>query len=271
MFEEFGDIDKVKEFALPEGEIKRLEGEVEGFEREVELLKEREGETRKRLEEFSGLKPSEEIERELSLLKEEAEELIRRAGEIGSELEQKRELLERKGRIWKRISEVEKELVLYSRLREDLRSDRLQDFVSSLMLKRIVERASDYLFNFTNNYEFLIDSNGDLVVFDRAQGVERDVKSLSGGETFLASLSLALGVSDILSANAHLESLFIDEGFGSLDEETRERVSDILELLKQRINRMVGIISHIPDLAERFHQRIIVKKQGDFSTLEVIY
>ena len=271
LFEELGDIDKVREFALPEEEIKRLEGEVEGFEREVELLKERERETRKRLEEFSGLRPSEEIEKELSLLKEEAEELIRRAGEIGSELEQKRELLERKGRIWERISEVEKELVLYSRLREDLRSDRLQDFVSSLMLKRIVERASDYLFNFTNNYEFLIDSNGDLVVFDRAQGVERDVKSLSGGETFLASLSLALGVSDILSANAHLESLFIDEGFGSLDEETRERVSDILELLKQRINRMVGIISHIPDLAERFHQRIIVKKQGDFSTLEVIY
>ena len=139
------------------------------------------------------------------------------------------------------------------------------------MLKRIVERASEYLFNFTNNYEFLMDAKGDIAVFDRAQGVERDVRSLSGGETFLASLSLALGVSDVLSADAHLESLFIDEGFGSLDEETRERVSDILEVIKQRINRMVGIISHIPDLAERFHQRIIVKKQGDFSTLEVIY
>ena len=271
LFEEFGGIEEVREFALSEEELKGLEEKVEGFEREVEILRDKVKETEARLEEVSDLPPSGEVESRLSLLKEELEECLRRAGEIGSEIEQKRRLLEEKSRLKERISQIEGELRLYSRLREDLRSDRLQDFASSLMLKRIVERASEYLFNFTNNYEFLMDSKGDLVVFDRAQGVERDVRSLSGGETFLASLSLALGVSDVLSADAHLESLFIDEGFGSLDEETRERVSDILEVVKQRINRMVGIISHIPDLAERFHQRIIVRKQGDFSTLEVIY
>ena len=271
LFEEFGGIEEVRRFALPEEELGRIEKEVENFEREVELLREKEREVEAKLGEFSQLPPSEEVEAELSRVREELEENLRRAGEIGSEMEQKRRLLEEKGRLKERISEVEKELGLYSRLKEDLRSDRLQDFAASLMLKRIVERASEYLFNFTNNYEFLTDSKGDLVVFDRAQGVERDVRSLSGGETFLASLSLALGVSDVLSADAHLESLFIDEGFGSLDEETRERVSDILEVVKQRINRMVGIISHIPDLAERFHQRIIVRKQGDFSTLEVVY
>ncbi len=86
----------------------------------------------------------------------------------------------------------------------------------------------------------------------------------------MASLSLALGVSDVLSSQANLESLFIDEGFGSLDDETRERVSEILEVVRININRMVGIISHLPDLAERFHQRIVVRRHGDHSTVEVI-
>lgn len=139
------------------------------------------------------------------------------------------------------------------------------------MLSRIVERASEYFLDFTGTYELSLRHDGNLVVSDRVHGGEREVKSLSGGETFLASISLALGVSDVLSANARLESLFIDEGFGSLDEETRERVSDILELVRQKINRMVGIISHVPDIAERFHQKIVVKKHGDFSTVEVIY
>ena len=271
IFEELGDIDRIREFALPEEEINSMKNEVEEFYRKMEVLEEKKRDILLRLENMSGIGPSEHIDRKLLSLKEEIERSLKRIGEIRSEIEQKRELLERKGKLEKRVAELEGELLLYSKLKDDLRSDRLQEFASNLMLKRIVERASDYLLNFTDTYEFLVDAKGDLAVLDRTQGVERDVKSLSGGETFLASLSLALGVSDVLSANAHLESLFIDEGFGSLDEDTRERVSDILETLKQRINRMVGIISHIPDLAERFHQRIIVRKHGDFSTVEVVW
>ncbi|MDQ7082519.1 MAG: SbcC/MukB-like Walker B domain-containing protein [Aquificota bacterium] len=269
--EEHGDLEKVRELALTEEELGKLEREIEGYEREITLTGERLDALRKRLEGYGDTPPPKEVERELSLFKERFEELMRRIGELGSELQQRRKLLIRKNEIEKRLKDVERELSLYMRLSEDLRSDRLQDFAASLMLKRIVERASEYLYNFTGTYELDMDASGDLLVVDRVQGSERDVKSLSGGETFLASLSLALGVSDVLSAKAHLESLFIDEGFGSLDEETRERVSDILEVIKQRINRMVGIISHIPDLAERFHQRIVVSKHGDFSTVEVLY
>jgi exonuclease SbcC len=78
-------------------------------------------------------------------------------------------------------------------------------------------------------------------------------------------------VSDILSGNANLESLFIDEGFGSLDQDMRERVSEILEAIKTNVNKMIGIISHIPDFAERFSERIIVEKKGDFSEVKVIF
>ncbi len=271
LFEDIGDLEKIKEVSLPEKDIKELEERIEGFFREVEKLKEKSEEIREKLKDYENIPSSDDIRRRLEEKESELESMLKNLGELKSNIEQRKHLLGRKEELRKRIEDIEKNLTIYARIKEDLQSNRLQDFASSLMLMRIVERASEYLFNFTNNYELGLDTKGDLVVIDRTQGVERDVKSLSGGETFLASLSLALGVSDVLSANAHLESLFIDEGFGSLDEETRERVSDILELIKQRINRMVGIISHIPDLAERFHQRIVVKKHGDFSTLEVIY
>ncbi|RLJ69958.1 exonuclease SbcC [Hydrogenivirga caldilitoris] len=271
LFEELGDLDKVKELSMTQEELSALERELETYNREVAGLEDRIKELERKLSQIQETEKPENIEMLLASKREELEQLLKTVGELKITAQQKRELLEKKESLGKRASEIEREILIYSQISEDLKSNKLQDFAASLMLNRIVERASEYLYNFTNTYEFGLDDKGELVVIDRAQGTERDVKSLSGGETFLASLSLALGVSDILSADAHLESLFIDEGFGSLDEETRERVSDILEVIKQRINRMVGIISHIPDLAERFHQRVVVKKHGDFSTVEVFY
>ncbi len=271
LYEELGDLEAVRKLALDEETITKLEEEISQHERRIELLRKRLEQLEEDLQKLGEVPSLTSVEAQYEQVKRNLEEVIRSIGELESTISQREEQLRRKEYLAKEVERIEKELLIYSRISEDLRSDRLQDFVASLMLKRIVERASDYLYSFTNTYHLETNSKGDLVVIDHAQGSERDVKSLSGGETFLASLSLALGVSDVLSAQAHLESLFIDEGFGSLDEETRERVSDILQLVKQRINRMVGIISHIPDLAERFHQRIVVKKHGDFSTVEVFY
>jgi exonuclease SbcC len=212
-----------------------------------------------------------DVQKKLNESKEKLHEISKRTGEIEREMVQIREKLARREELKEQIDRTVEKLRIYEVLREDLKSDRLQEFASSLMLRRIIDRSGEYLIEFTGNYEFNLDERGEIVVIDRTDGSQRAVNSLSGGETFLASLSLALGVSDILSANAHLESLFIDEGFGSLDEDTRERVSDILEAIKQKINRMVGIISHIPDLADRFHQRIKVIKEETGSRLEIVY
>jgi len=271
LFKEFRDLEEVKETALSPEELEDMKRKIEDYRIEMENLKSKEKEIKEALRDTGPVEKLEEVKKKHAEEKNRLEELLKKSGEIDQEIRQVRSLLERKKEIKKQLSEIEKKLRIYEVLKEDLKSDRLQDFVSSLMLSRIVERAGEYLMSFTGNYEFLLDERGEMVVVDRAQGVERSVSSLSGGETFLASLSLALGVSDILSANAHLESLFIDEGFGSLDEETRERVSDMLELIKQKIRRMVGIISHIPDLAERFHQRIQVVREESGSRIKVIY
>lgn len=103
----------------------------------------------------------------------------------------------------------------------------------------------------------------DLNVIDHYNGTERSVKTLSGGETFQASLSLALGLSDEIQASAggiRLDSMFVDEGFGSLDEEALSQAVKALSGLADG-HRMVGIISHVAELKERIENKIIVTKQ----------
>jgi exonuclease SbcC len=265
-----------------EGRREELKNRTEELRRRLSYLESRKDSLERTLSELEakrreltggleGDETLEELREDLRSKREELSGVLQELGEINKTLEQMKENLSRRRELQERIKKLEEEIRVYKVLAEDLRSDRLQNFAASLMLLKIVDRSSHYLFNFTGAYEFTLDGKGNLLVVDRVQGVEREVSSLSGGETFLASLSLALGVSDVLSSQANLESLFIDEGFGSLDDETRERVSEILEAVRISINRMVGIISHIPDLAERFHQRIVVERHGDFSTVKVFY
>ena len=103
----------------------------------------------------------------------------------------------------------------------------------------------------------------DLNVIDHYNGTERSVKTLSGGESFQASLSLALGLSDEIQAGAggiRLDAMFVDEGFGSLDEESIDQAMKALLSLVDG-NRLVGIISHVADLKNRIDKQIVVTKE----------
>jgi DNA repair protein SbcC/Rad50 len=112
-----------------------------------------------------------------------------------------------------------------------------------------------------------------LSVIDRYTGEERSPRSLSGGETFYTSLALALGLADVVKAEAggvDTETLFIDEGFGSLDPETLDQVLGVIDELRDR-GRAVGIVSHIPELKDRIAERIEVRRLPDgSSTLRVV-
>jgi exonuclease SbcC len=110
-----------------------------------------------------------------------------------------------------------------------------------------------------------------LQVVDKDMGNEvRTVNSLSGGESFLASLALALGLASLSSNRMKVESLFIDEGFGSLDPDTLNVAMDALERLHNQ-GRKVGVISHVQEMSERIPVQIKVRKlNGGKSLVEVV-
>lgn len=107
----------------------------------------------------------------------------------------------------------------------------------------------------------------ELDIIDHINATERSVNTLSGGEAFLASLALALGLSDEvqMSTGIHLDTLFVDEGFGSLDSEALSKAYQTLAGLTEG-NRLVGIISHVAELKERIDRQIIVAKDPDGSS-----
>ncbi|WP_329372975.1 AAA family ATPase [Streptomyces sp. NBC_00669] len=110
-----------------------------------------------------------------------------------------------------------------------------------------------------------------LMVVDAWTGTERDTATLSGGETFFASLALALGLADVVTDEAggmRLDTLFIDEGFGSLDEQTLDEVLDVLDGLRER-DRAVGIVSHVADLRHRIPVQLRVVKDRDGSSVRL--
>jgi exonuclease SbcC len=154
-------------------------------------------------------------------------------------------------------------LSTYQQVARDFSSKGMVAFVSGGILEQLLLTANDHLRILSKGrFELLLDEGDQMMVQDSfsASG-PRDVATLSGGETFLASLALALAVKDLLSASVDLDSFFIDEGFGTLDETTVQGVADVLESLR-RDGSLVGIITHRADLVERFETVLEVRNQS---------
>lgn len=137
---------------------------------------------------------------------------------------------------------------------------RLKTLSKDLFLLRLKDEASNKK----------VQSGLELEVLDRNTGIYRDVGTMSGGESFMASLALALGLSDVAQANSgqvRIESMFIDEGFGTLDENALKQAIDVLIGLADN-QRLVGVISHVELLKQRINQKIIIKK--DFNGSRII-
>ena len=155
-----------------------------------------------------------------------------------------------------------------------LRSDAFQAWLLESALASLVADASDILLEMSSGQFELRHCNKDLEVVDHNDADStRPVRTLSGGETFQASLSLALALSRQVSAlaasgAAKLESIFLDEGFGSLDVTSLEVVATTLENLAQSGERMVGVITHVQALADRIPVRFRVIRAGTTSSIE---
>jgi exonuclease SbcC len=147
-----------------------------------------------------------------------------------------------------------------------LRSDGFPRWLVASALDVLVADASASLAELSGGQFELTHADGEFLVVDHADAdAHRPVKTLSGGETFQASLALALALSAQMSTlaadgAARLDSIFLDEGFGTLDEANLEIVASTLENLAGRGDRMVGVITHVPALAERVPVRYAVTR-----------
>ncbi|MGQ4450917.1 AAA family ATPase [Streptomyces griseus] len=158
------------------------------------------------------------------------------------------------------------------------RKMRLEAYVLAARLEQVAAAATARLLQMSSGRYTLVHSDArtggrraglGLHVVDAWTGSERDTATLSGGETFFASLALALGLADVVTEEAggvRLDTLFIDEGFGSLDDQTLDEVLDVLDSLRER-DRSVGIVSHVADLRRRIPVRLEVVKERQGSSV----
>jgi exonuclease SbcC len=258
---------------LPPTDIARLETEITEHARSVHTLDTRIAEVR---QELNGRRVSDQ---ELEAVEAEHRECFTRHQQ---ELAEQAALAERFGametklalacRLRQELAEHTGKHRVYDHLADDLRSDRLQAYVLEETLTELVRGASLQLGRLTGERYGLDFSDDEIVVVDRDNASERrGTDTLSGGETFLASLALALELSAQVQravGAVSLDSLFIDEGFGTLDPETLRVVADAVRSL-QVGGRMVGIITHIPELKDEFDQRVIVSRDAGVSSVQV--
>jgi DNA repair protein SbcC/Rad50 len=187
------------------------------------------------------------------------------------EIETLAERVARAETIARELATARADHALQRRLADDLRNERFQAFVLEETFRELATGASERLRRLSGRYTLEFADDTFVVVDHDNAGERRSADTLSGGETFLTSLALALELSEQVQRAAGavpLDSLFIDEGFGTLDPETLETVGDAIETLPLG-GRMVGIITHVRDLAERLPSRVVVEKRTDGSRLRV--
>lgn len=220
---------------------------------------------------------SEQLEKELLNLREEFQKLTKSCEELRRKLHNHKENLQK-------IEKIEEELVekkqkikrweLLNQLIGDATGKKFNDFAQDLSLSQLLQLANVRLKDLSDRYRIdkpMEEEDDSLVAIDEHMGGQRrSVKTLSGGETFILSLSMALALSDLASKNVEINSLFIDEGFGTLDPEILDQTLTTLEKLQAESSKTIGIISHVDSLKERIATQVRLKRNGQgYSSLEV--
>ncbi len=260
--------EQAKEALLSEQTIKTLELEQTHFASQKEASERRHVELQAKLsgssfsqEQYETLKQEEKDNKHQSAEKQTMQ------GRLENELKTMSEQLERAKVLQKERAEHQKIFDTYRQLSLDLRGNEFQEFLLSQVQAKLAVRASHILRDVTDGRYNLRLVDGDYQVIDAWNTDDiRNVKTLSGGETFITSLALALALSDTIAGNHALGALFLDEGFGTLDAITLDSVAQVLENLTKE-GRMVGVITHVTALTERLPARLSVSKGIEGSSL----
>ncbi|QAA81475.1 hypothetical protein EI546_06930 [Aequorivita sp. H23M31] len=223
----------------------------------------------------------EDLTETFELAKIKWDELSINIGRITESLDKDAKTRERQENFLKQLNALKKDQTLWKTMNDligDANGNKFSNFVQDLTLEQLIGFANKRLMEFSDRYILDIptaeeaDKSDTLKIFDKYMGnARRSVRTLSGGETFLVSLAMAFALSDIASRNVKIESLFIDEGFGTLDPETLDQAITILEKMQNEGDKSVGVISHVGALKERITTQIKLEKGSlGYSTIAII-
>jgi len=247
--------------------------------RELQILYEQSKKTLETLKtEPKTTKQFQELELQKETLAKEIEHLSQNIGSLKTELVLNNKNMQKSQKQIELVSQKEQQLRVWTKLDEligSAKGDKFKKFVQAITLEHLIYLANQHLEVINQRYRLTKLERGKkqeiyLGVIDLYQGdVVRGVNTLSGGESFIVSLALALGLSDLSSQKIAIDSLFLDEGFGTLDTQSLEMALNALNLLQSR-GKMVGVISHVEALKERIPLQIKVIQRGEgVSVVEV--
>ena len=196
----------------------------------------------------------------------EKEKLLEQKGELQKELKTDEEARIKRAGIEDELKKLKHQVAVWDRLNTLVGSssgDKYRRYVQSLVLLTLLKNANVELTKLNSRYR-LAKGGGDMeikVIDSDLADQERPTDNLSGGETFIVSLALALGLAQMASNNVRIDSLFLDEGFGTLDDDSLEKALNALSSLNAQ-GKTVGLISHVDQIKERIPSKIVVKRSA---------
>lgn len=263
---------------LPIEEKEKLKNYITELEKNILLTQNKEKEYTEKLQTEKNKKLTlaslEEIKEEANIKQTELQSILQELGSIEEKLRQNSMNKQKNIQTKQEVEKLQKELEhweLLDKLIGSADGKKFRTFAQGITFEKVIYFANQKLKQLQKRYLLIRDTEEPLSlnILDDYQGGEiRSVKTLSGGESFIVSLSLALGLAQMASNTISVDSLFLDEGFGTLDEDSLEMALSTLATMQQQ-GKLIGIISHIPLLKERIPTQInIIPQSGGKSIIE---
>lgn len=230
-----------------------------------------------------------DLEEQLNIINKKLNEFDLSLKEVNNKISNNKKVYNNIKIVSEKLTKIEKKVMIYKDLSDTANGTisgknklEFEQYVQARYFDQVIDLANKrFCYMTEDRYQLLrkeeavklSDKLGlELEVMDYYTGKKRDIRSLSGGESFKAALALALGMSDTIQHYAGgivVEAMFIDEGFGSLDDDSLEQAMNAIMMLSQG-NKLIGIISHVNELKTRIDKKIVVKKSSCGSNIELV-
>ncbi len=274
----FSCMDDLLSVKLENVDIKNYESFIKGYENLCERIKAIEDDIKKDENSLNKSKPKksfDDCQADKKKLDNEYDLLQQSKGNLQEKLDTDSKNVSRIGKIKEEREKQYLKSENWAKLNAAIGSSdgkKFRGLAQGITLDFLLNNSNNKLSNLTDRYSLIRSNNSNVSTLDidvidlYMNGLTRSVNNLSGGEKFLVSLSLALGLCELVNSDNPSETLFLDEGFGTLDEDMLDNALNTLMILSEKENKLIGIISHVQKVKDAINHKIIIEKNGNGSS-----